>query len=544
MVYDMQPFLQSCIDRYQSLAGKDGKPLKIVSTPFHEERIARPLEGESEPKGALAPIAARVLMKILFAARMARYDLLRAVQGLAARVTKLSADCDKALHRLICYALASSRSSGEPRAGPTPNRLMVEICCSPLSKLSDVSRESASGCKVVQLTEKHNLLDSDYRQYVAKIVNEFPVQKAVILWMSLPCTGGTSWSYVNLKIPSAAKKGMRHGKMFKKLWKAVERFIDLLSRDFYIAIEWPQNCRYWRFPRVMKFMEEHSLKSYNFHGCMLGITDDEGTPIKKPWTVATSIDEIGNALFVYQCDGNHNHVQGRGSALRETESYSFTLTDTVHRSFRRAAESARNFLCAICLPSLRLVGTMAGRSVSTAAFTEKPPDFWKMDADFQVESIDPAHRLSVYSRVQEWERRLAKIRASCCACTFPDGYEGANAIGSGQVPVGDVVEALVGHDEHNTMKTYTDLVDVIGDIPAALFGSCICPPEGEADLIIVGDSSFALVKNHDNPVTCARLSFGELLQGKEYAIEQIRSVYTGLKWGKGLSAIVHQVGVG
>eukprot|EP00435_Cladocopium_sp_Y103_P055531 s1992_g18.t1 len=106
------------------------------------------------------------------------------------------------------------------------------------------------------------------------------------------------------------------------------------------------------------------------------------------------------------------------------------------------------------------------------------------------------------------------------------------------IPVGDVVESLVGHDENNTHKTYQDLVD---DIPAALFGSCICPPEGEADLIILGDSSFALVKNHDNPVTCARLSFGELLQGKEYTIEQIRSVYAGLKWGKGLSAIVHQV---
>ena len=42
-------------------------------------------------------------MKVLFSARMARFDLLRAVQGLAARVTKWSAECDKALHRLICY---------------------------------------------------------------------------------------------------------------------------------------------------------------------------------------------------------------------------------------------------------------------------------------------------------------------------------------------------------------------------------------------------------------------------------------------------------
>ena len=103
MTYDMKPFLQSCIDRYVALAGRDAKPLKIVSTPFHEERIARPVQDEKETKGVLAPIAARVLMKILFAARMARYDLLRAVQGLAARVTKWSQDCDKALYRLICY---------------------------------------------------------------------------------------------------------------------------------------------------------------------------------------------------------------------------------------------------------------------------------------------------------------------------------------------------------------------------------------------------------------------------------------------------------
>ena len=90
--------------RYVQLSGRDAKPLKQVSTPFHEERIARPVADDSdETKGVLTPIAARVLMKILFAARMAWYDLLRAVQGLAARATKWSTDCDWALHRLVCF---------------------------------------------------------------------------------------------------------------------------------------------------------------------------------------------------------------------------------------------------------------------------------------------------------------------------------------------------------------------------------------------------------------------------------------------------------
>ena len=42
-------------------------------------------------------------MKVLYGARAARWDLLKAVQLLATRVTKWSGGGDKALHRLMCY---------------------------------------------------------------------------------------------------------------------------------------------------------------------------------------------------------------------------------------------------------------------------------------------------------------------------------------------------------------------------------------------------------------------------------------------------------
>ena len=100
--YDMRQFLQQCIDRYVELAGQNVK-FKKVSTPFPDDKIARPIMDEAEARGELQPIASRVLMKVLFAARMARFDLLRATQGLASRVTKWSPDCDKSLHRLMCY---------------------------------------------------------------------------------------------------------------------------------------------------------------------------------------------------------------------------------------------------------------------------------------------------------------------------------------------------------------------------------------------------------------------------------------------------------
>jgi hypothetical protein len=39
------------------------------------------------------------------------------------------------------------------------------------------------------------------------------------------------------------------------------------------------------------------------------------------------------------CDGSHTHVQGRGNDLKETESYSFQMTDFIHQAFIAATSS-------------------------------------------------------------------------------------------------------------------------------------------------------------------------------------------------------------
>ena len=54
-----------------------------------------------EPSGVLQPFASRILMKMLYAARMCRYDLLRAVCGVAGCATKRAHQCDSDLRRLI-----------------------------------------------------------------------------------------------------------------------------------------------------------------------------------------------------------------------------------------------------------------------------------------------------------------------------------------------------------------------------------------------------------------------------------------------------------
>ena len=103
--YDQKSFLQQCVDKYLELTSSDAPSLKKVETPFIDTKSIKALEEDDHEKhrGILAPIASKVLMKILYAARVGRFDLLRLVCWLATRVSKWSITCDVALHRLVSY---------------------------------------------------------------------------------------------------------------------------------------------------------------------------------------------------------------------------------------------------------------------------------------------------------------------------------------------------------------------------------------------------------------------------------------------------------
>ncbi len=83
-----------------------------------------------EDPGELQPIAARVLMKILYGARMARYDFLRAVNSLACNVARWTVACDRQLRRLMRYVHHSLdlRMVGWVGDPPTPRFLVALVC--------------------------------------------------------------------------------------------------------------------------------------------------------------------------------------------------------------------------------------------------------------------------------------------------------------------------------------------------------------------------------------------------------------------------------
>ena len=157
ITYNMEKFLHSCVARYLELAHLDNVPNfptpflpedqkespaamprstgKVVECPWccntfeptvypniasldaakrkqpasKKGTIASEEAGSKQAGGGrLQPIAARVLMKVLWTARFARFDLLRAVGYLATQVTTWTSRNDRQLHRLIGYMQSTS----------------------------------------------------------------------------------------------------------------------------------------------------------------------------------------------------------------------------------------------------------------------------------------------------------------------------------------------------------------------------------------------------------------------------------------------------
>ena len=102
--YGMEPFFCQCLDKYSEVSGKPIHCTKAL-TPFLDDK--RFTDEQINTIGILGMSACRVLMKILYGARMYRYDLLKATCMLAAMVTKWSVACDMMLYRLCCYIKCS-----------------------------------------------------------------------------------------------------------------------------------------------------------------------------------------------------------------------------------------------------------------------------------------------------------------------------------------------------------------------------------------------------------------------------------------------------
>ena len=100
--YEMFGHVHQTVDKYLELSGKSRESLKTkAATPCIDDHLIPP--EEFDERGILSAAAARIVLKALYVARIARYDFMWSVNMLAREVTRWTVACDRRLHRLICY---------------------------------------------------------------------------------------------------------------------------------------------------------------------------------------------------------------------------------------------------------------------------------------------------------------------------------------------------------------------------------------------------------------------------------------------------------
>ena len=97
-------------------------------------------------RGELAQHAASILMKILYMARMARYDLLRPTCRLACDISKWTEENDKQLHRLICYMHSTAEYCQVGWIGDSPAKLAPHLYADADLAGDQQTHRSTTGC--------------------------------------------------------------------------------------------------------------------------------------------------------------------------------------------------------------------------------------------------------------------------------------------------------------------------------------------------------------------------------------------------------------
>ena len=179
---------------------------------------------------------------------------------------------------------------------------IVEVCCAVDSCLGILAEAVGLPCK--RITELDRFDTQSGVQLALRSVEELP---GCDVWVSLPCTPWTTWSFVNQSRLGAAfcarlaysrRRSLRMVRSASRVVAAAQR------RGGQGHFEWPRSCVGWLRRPVRAMCQEHGQFGVVGHGQL---------PALKPWRVCTSRFNVWLALDGVRCRGDHKHghLEGR-----------------------------------------------------------------------------------------------------------------------------------------------------------------------------------------------------------------------------------------
>ena len=221
---------------------------------------------------------------------------------------------------------------------------LFEFCCSPTSAIGTYA---PAGAVVVRCTKDDNAKNKDsVRELLAGVAHCRELGVPVVLWASMPCTGGSSWQTVNIARFGVTPKLRGHWEEFRSLWNSFSQVARLvLQCKGLVANEWPQRCQYWH-DRKVKQMIKHFTNT-TIDSCAYGLRPVRAHAadeyIGKPWRIAASSRDFAAALN-RRCDKSHRHVTTEAAETAASAYYPPALARAIHAGARQFARGFRGGL--------------------------------------------------------------------------------------------------------------------------------------------------------------------------------------------------------
>ena len=156
----------------------------------------------------------------------------------------------------------------------------------------------------------------------------------MLLFGALPCTGGSQWQNINWhRGPDTQDKTRAHWEVFEMLFNNFVMVEAACSQNGgHVAIEWPRACAYWSRPAVRCFLRLYNLVDFDFDGCMFGLCSAAGSPIKKPWRIASNLQQFTHLRK--KCTHQPSeHARCAGVDTQASEGYTDALAKSIHACF-------------------------------------------------------------------------------------------------------------------------------------------------------------------------------------------------------------------
>ena len=202
--------------------------------------------------------------------------------------------------------------------------VIVEFCASPESKVK-ARGERLEGVEVLTITEADDGTRTD-------TIEEMRESMFVVLWSSIPCTGGCPFQYICLK--KHGQDYMSHLRELyraqKKLWKGFLRLSEVAD---FVAIQRPKRCAYWGWNQTKEFLRKRALYSTFVEACSVGLMQ-KSQLVKKSWRIDTDSTLLLESLKVCVCDGHHEHLPSRDVNWKETQHYPKKLCELILKGFK------------------------------------------------------------------------------------------------------------------------------------------------------------------------------------------------------------------